>query len=97
MEPRQPRVRRGFVVRGRVQGVWFRGSTQGEATRLGLSGSTVNLEDGRVEVLAVGSDAAVAELAKWLQKGPRLARVDNVEQRDLDVADYKTLEGFTTG
>ncbi|MGI9289864.1 MAG: acylphosphatase [Gammaproteobacteria bacterium] len=86
-----------FFVSGRVQGVWFRGSTQAEAERLGLAGSAVNLPDGRVEVLAVGAEAAVMELAEWLHQGPRLARVDHVEQHELNATDYEALQGFTTG
>ena len=47
-----------FLVEGRVQGVFFRASTREQALGLGLRGHAVNLDDGTVEVLAVG-DAAV--------------------------------------
>lgn len=67
------------LVSGRVQGVWFRASTQREARRLGVTGYARNLADGRVEVLACGNDAAVAELKEWLWQGPTAAAVDNVE------------------
>jgi len=67
-----------YLVSGRVQGVYFRGSTLAEARRLGLSGWARNLPDGRVEVVAAGTDAALSELAAWLWKGPPAARVDGV-------------------
>ena len=80
---------------GRVQGVWFRGSAQAEAERLGLTGYAVNLPDGRVEVLAAGPAGAVAELAAWLHKGPRLAKVSGVEE--ADAAAGEAGDSFTTG
>lgn len=66
-------------VSGRVQGVWFRGSTQREANELGVTGYARNLPDGRVEVLACGPQAAVDALCEWLQQGPTLARVSEVQ------------------
>ncbi len=73
-----------FLITGTVQGVWFRASTREEALRLDLRGYARNLADGRVEVLAVGQDDAIEQLANWLQEGPPLARVDTVERRDAD-------------
>jgi len=61
-----------------VQGVWFRDSTRREAQRLGISGYARNLPNGDVEVLASGTDAALAELALWLQEGPPLSKVTEV-------------------
>ena len=69
-----------FFVSGKVQGVWFRASTRDEALRLGLRGYARNLDDGRVEVLAVGDAAAIDALAQWLHHGPALARVDRLER-----------------
>jgi len=68
-----------YLVSGRVQGVFFRGSTAAEARRLDLSGWARNLPDGRVEVVAAGDEAALSELAAWLWQEPRAARVDGVE------------------
>jgi acylphosphatase len=69
-----------FFVRGKVQGVWFRASTREQARALGVRGHARNLDDGRVEVLAVGDDAAIDVLAQWLRHGPANARVDAVER-----------------
>ncbi|MCC6217070.1 MAG: acylphosphatase [Polyangiaceae bacterium] len=70
-----------LVVRGRVQGVYFRASTQREARRLGLSGWVRNRPDGSVEILAEGEETAVRELFGWAQKGPSAARVERVDTR----------------
>ena len=80
-----------FIVSGRVQGVFFRASTRDEALRLGLRGHARNLADGRVEVVARGDDAALADLERWLQVGPPLARVTGVERL---AATEATPEGF---
>jgi len=69
-----------FIVSGRVQGVSFRAGTRDKAQELGVRGYARNLADGRVEVLASGSDAAVEELALWLHRGPPMARVDGLER-----------------
>ena len=71
-----------FIVRGKVQGVWFRASTRDVAVRLGLTGHARNLANGDVEVLAMGDAEAIATLADWLQQGPPLARVDAVVRSD---------------
>lgn len=66
-------------VEGRVQGVFFRASTRREAQQLSISGYARNLPDGRVEVLACGSESAVVQLKEWLWVGPSAARVTAVE------------------
>lgn len=65
-------------VSGRVQGVWFRASTQEKAKKLGLTGWARNLPDGRVEVLACGDKEKLKELHQWLHTGPELANVTEV-------------------
>lgn len=76
------------IVSGRVQGVWFRASTQEEAEKLGLVGWVKNLPDGRVEVRAAGSADKVKELYAWLQKGPRLAEVTEVSYEEKPWGTY---------
>jgi acylphosphatase len=73
-------VTRRFRIAGKVQGVYFRHSTRGEAERLGIAGYARNLPDGSVEVLAHGPVQAVEELRQWLHRGPRSARVDSVAE-----------------
>jgi acylphosphatase len=65
-------------VSGRVQGVWYRAFAQEKARELGISGYAKNLPDGRVEVLACGSDNALEKLRQWLWQGPSHAKVDHV-------------------
>jgi len=70
-----------------VQGVFFRDSTQQIARQLKLSGGVRNLIDGRVEVLVSGDESAVQSLIKWLEIGPKFAKVSTIEVIDC-VVDY---------
>ena len=70
---------RRYVVSGRVQGVGFRWFVEKEASDLGLAGWVRNRQDGTVEVLAAGSNEKLNKLYDVLRRGPRAARVDNVE------------------
>jgi len=70
-----------IMVRGRVQGVFFRASAQREARRLGLCGWVRNRPDGAVEILAEGEEVAIRDLCSWAQKGPGAARVERVDTR----------------
>jgi len=72
-------ARARLVVTGRVQGVAFRAATVDEARRLGLAGWVRNLADGRVEALAEGDRPAVEAFVAWCRRGPRLARVDDLQ------------------
>ena len=82
-----------FLVSGRVQGVFFRASTRSEAQRLGLAGSAKNLADGRVEVVASGSDDALKALERWLWQGPPSARVEEVQRESVPDREF---DGFRT-
>ena len=71
-------------VHGRVQGVFFRASTEEEARRLGLSGWVRNRRDGSVEVFAQGAPEAVEALLAWLHEGPPLAEVVRVDWEEVE-------------
>ena len=79
------------LVEGRVQGVGFRNFVQREARKLAVCGYAKNLDDGRVEVVAVGTVAAVDELMGVVAIGPRWAEVRHVEVRDTSMLN---CEGF---
>ena len=79
------------VVSGRVQGVAFRWSTEEKARELGVDGWVRNLFDGRVEVFVEGGPA-LEPMVAWLREGPRFARVDRVEIRDVEPEDLRGFE-----
>ena len=84
-------IAKRYFVRGRVQGVGFRYFVQRAAAQLRLTGYTRNLDDGRVEVYAVGTNEQLSELAGWLRKGPRFADVRGVEEQEAGVQEYETF------
>jgi acylphosphatase len=88
---------RRYRVTGRVQGVFFRASTARVANALGLRGHARNLPDGSVEVLAIGTAAALAQLEAFLRRGPPRAQVSGLEQRAEDAGDHASVTDFRTG
>ena len=67
-----------MIVRGRVQGVYFRAATRDRARRLGLSGWVRNCRDGSVELIAEGEKAKLEQLVTWCRSGPQGAAVTDL-------------------
>jgi acylphosphatase len=87
MSPKRSRV----IVRGRVQGVFFRDSVQRRAREAGLGGWIRNRPDGSVEAVFEGDAGAVERLVRFCQEGPRGAHVERVERFEEEpegVADF---------
>ena len=82
------------LVSGRVQGVWYRGSTRERARALGVVGYAKNLADGRVEVLACGDALAVDALVGWLAQGPPGAKVTDVSTQAVEAERAAGFSGF---
>ena len=72
-------VRAEVVVSGRVQGVWFRGTTCEQARSLGLTGWVKNRWDGKVEAVFEGPRSKVSRVVAWCYRGPRMAQVESVD------------------
>ena len=77
------RIRRRVVVIGRVQGVFFRGSTEDEARARGVDGWVRNRRDGSLEAVFEGSPDAVEALVEFCRRGPRWAQVEKVEVEEF--------------
>ena len=75
-----------MVVRGRVQGVFFRAATAQEARALGLDGWVRNLPDGAVEIRAEGTRRNLEMLLAWAHQGPPAAHVTDVEVEWVEYA-----------
>ena len=82
------------LVKGRVQGVFYRTSTEQQAHQLQLSGHAYNLLNGDVEVVACGKEANVKQLQNWLKQGPEGALVDDVI---CEVLEGDVEGGFVVG
>jgi acylphosphatase len=84
-------IAKRYFIRGRVQGVGYRYFAQRAAVDLSVNGYTRNLDDGRVEVYAVGTREQLSELAGRLWKGPRFGDVRGVEECEAGVQQYDTF------
>lgn len=85
------RVTRRLVIRGRVQGVFFRESMRQEAARLGITGWVRNTREGTVEAVVQGSGDAVEAMTRWAHRGPEDARVQSVETSTAE-GDFSAFE-----
>ena len=71
-----------LLVKGKVQGVFFRQALKVMAKKNHISGWVKNLNDGRVETLLEGEDMAVSSIVEWCHAGPANARVEDIEIRN---------------
>jgi len=72
-----------YLIRGDVQGVGYRYFTKGVAERLGVKGFVRNLHTGEVEVVAEADDVTLNLFKVELERGPRMARVTGIVEKDL--------------
>ncbi len=70
---------REVVVHGRVQGVFFRASCQGEARRRDVAGWVSNEPDGSVRAWFEGAAGEVEAMCAWCRRGPAGAIVERVD------------------
>ena len=81
------------TVSGKVQGVWFRDSTQEEAIKLKVTGWVKNIPDGTVYLEAEGEENNLKSLERWLHIGSPNSRVDRVDlQWIMPTKTYSTFK-----
>ncbi|HEU5043680.1 MAG TPA: acylphosphatase [Nocardioidaceae bacterium] len=85
-------VARAVVVRGLVQGVFFRDSTRRIALDTGVFGWVGNEPDGSVRAVLEGPRPRVEEVVAWMREGPRDAVVEDVEVTDTEVTGRRRFE-----
>lgn len=66
-------------IKGRVQGVWYRGWTGQQAVKHRLSGAVRNRSDGSVEAVFSGARKAVYNMLQDCRNGPPAAVVTDIE------------------
>lgn len=72
-----------IIVKGKVQGVFYRRSTYKKAMELSVDGWVRNLENGDVEIEAEGAPEAISELIAWCGEGPKNAVVSAIESQEI--------------
>lgn len=72
-------VRAHAIIKGRVQGVFFRAETQQAAQRIGVCGWVRNKYDGTVEAVFEGSPQKVNQAIEWCWQGSPMSQVTDVD------------------
>lgn len=85
------KVRAHAIIKGRVQGVFFRMETREAAERRGVTGWVRNKSDGTVEAVFEGEKDSVDSVVQWCKDGPAAAKVEDVE------LNWQTYDGEFTG
>ena len=68
-----------LLIKGKVQGVYYRASAKEQADRLSLTGRIKNTPEGNVEITATGDAVQLETFITWCRQGPSKAFVTNVE------------------
>ncbi|HET9057186.1 MAG TPA: acylphosphatase [Chitinophagaceae bacterium] len=74
-----------IIVKGKVQGVYFRHFTKTKATELGIYGTVTNLQNGDVFIIATGENYQLEDLVKACKEGPPKAVVTEIIKEELPV------------
>lgn len=82
------------IVKGHVQGVGFRATTQYIAAKLGLLGKVSNKNNGSVEIIALGDKAKLEELLDMLQNDFFQGRITSIEKQFKEASehDYESFD-----
>jgi len=84
-------INKTIIVKGKVQGVFFRASTKEQAELLGVNGEVWNKPDGSVALIAEGEEQNVNALIQWCYAGPAKAMVKEVIVNEGVVKGYKNF------
>jgi acylphosphatase len=77
-----------IIVKGKVQGVYFRQTTHEKATALGITGVVRNLPDRSVKIIATGTKDQLDKLTAWCKQGPSRAEVGDIVYLDEELRNF---------
>jgi acylphosphatase len=78
-----------LIIKGKVQGVFYRATAKDVADLLGIKGWVKNLPDNNVEITATAADQVLQKFIAWCKQGPPKARVDEVVVEELNTEEFK--------
>ena len=78
-----------LIIKGKVQGVFFRATAKEIADNLGIHGWVRNLPDNNVEIRATAHEDILQKFIDWCKQGPPKARVEEVIVEELGVEEFK--------
>lgn len=83
-----------LLIKGKVQGVFYRASAKEAAEKLNITGWVKNTPEGHVEVLACGEEEDLRQFVEWCRKGPERAMVSDVIELEKQPEVRAGLKGF---
>ena len=81
-----------IIVEGKVQGVYFRKSTQEIAKLLDIRGYVKNQTDGTVLIRALGNTVQIDQFLTWCRSGPPSANVTKLTVNDMKPEVFNVFE-----
>jgi acylphosphatase len=84
-----------IIVKGKVQGVFYRQTTQEKAAILGITGTVRNLPDRSVKIIATGTKEQLDKLSAWCRQGPSRAEVSDIiffEEAPRSFPDFRIVK-----
>jgi len=79
-----------IIIKGTVQGVFFRQFVKGQADDLKLRGFCRNLENNDIEIIVEGEQEQIGRFVRSLEKGPEHSQI-----RSVDVTERKWSGDFS--
>jgi acylphosphatase len=77
-----------LIIKGKVQGVFYRATAKDVAYLIGVRGWVKNLPDNNVEITATATEETLQKFINWCKQGPPKARVDDVIVEELDLEEF---------
>jgi len=81
-----------LIIKGKVQGVFFRATAKDIADGLGVKGWVRNLPDRNVEIRATATEALLQKYIDWCKQGPPKAKVEDVTVEELVLEEFNSFK-----
>ena len=81
-----------LIIKGKVQGVFYRATAKDVADLTGVKGWVRNLPDDSVEITATAPEGTLQKFISWCKQGPPKARVDDVIVKELDLQEFSNFK-----
>jgi acylphosphatase len=81
-----------LIIKGKVQGVFYRATAKDVATLLGVKGWVKNLPNDDVEIMATAPEDVLQKFIAWCKQGPPKARVDDLVVEELGPEEFKSFK-----
>ena len=85
-----------LLIKGKVQGVFYRATAKEIALALDLKGWVKNTKEGHVESIVTGSEKALQQYIEWCWKGPEKAVVASINVTSIKeeaFEEFRVLRG----